>query len=146
MWETKPVIFEDEDEEKLLADFVRLCALYPDQNYLEIASYVFRNQRDPELRAAQAGMIWHKDVGVKERIRLAKLNGGKEAAPIPDKAARLQMLQTIFEDEGQSAKDRLAAARLISEIEGEIIKAIDKRIDDKRTANLPTFVIAQYAD
>jgi hypothetical protein len=145
MWNAQPVIFEDEDEEKLKADFIRLCALYPSQDIFEIASYVFRHQRDPEMRSQQAGMIWSKDIEIQERIRLARLNGGKEAAPIPDKAARLQMLQTIFEDESQAAKDRLAAARLISEIQGEIVKAVDKKIDHgKRPPR--QIVFAQYAD
>ena len=146
MWNAPPVIFDNEDEEKLKADFIRLCALYPEQTIFEIASYVFRNQVDPETRSQQAAQIWNKDLEVLERIRLAKLNGGTEPKPIPDKSIRLQQLQEIFESADTSAKDKIAVARLIAEMEGEIVKAVDKNVTNKSKVSLPTFVIAQYSD
>lgn len=146
MWNTPPVIFDNEDEEALKADFIRLCALYPERTIFEIASYVFRNQVDPELRSSQAAQIWNKDLEVLERIRLAKVNGGVEPKAIPDKSIRLQQLQSIAEDTDVSAKDRIAAARLVAEMEGEIVKAVDKNVTNKSKVSLPTFVIAQYSD
>lgn len=147
MWNVAPVIFEDEDEEALKADFIRLCALYPQQSTFEIAAHVFRFQRDPEMRSQQAAMIWVKDLDVQERIRLARINGGEEAKPIPTKEQRLQQLQELFEDPLTAVKDKVAVARLIAEIQGEIVKAIDKTVDNKnKPPSLPTFIIAQYKD
>lgn len=145
MWNAKPAIFEDEDEEKLKADFIRLCALYPQQDYFEIAAYVFRNQRDPELRSQQAGMIWHKDIEVQERIRLAKLNGGEEPSPIDSKEDKLRKLQAFYDNEENKIADRIKAMELHAQIQGEIIKAVDKKVD--HTKRPPRqIVFAQYAD
>lgn len=146
MWNVAPVIFEDEDEEALKANFIRLCALYPNQPVFDIASYVFRNQQDPELRSQQAAMIWQKDIEVQERIRLARLNGGEEAKPIPSKEKRLEQLQAIFESDETSVKDKLAAARLIAEIQGEIVKAVDKKITDTGRKMPRQIVFAQSND
>lgn len=145
MWNTKPVIFEDEDEDKLKADFIRLCALYPDRDKFEIASYVFRNQVDPELRSQQAAMVWAKDIEVLERIRLAKLNGGEEPNPIDTKEDKLRKLEAIYNNEDNKLADRLKAMELHAQIQGEIVKAIDKKVDDGRKRPRQ-IVFAQYAD
>jgi len=128
MWNTAPLIFEDEDEEKLLADFVKYSAIHKDRDPFEIAAYVFRNQRDPELRAQQAAMIWAKDIDVAERIRLARLNGGAEGSVIPTKEQRMRQLQEMFEDVTLPVKERIAAQRLLSEMAGDIVKAVDKNV------------------
>lgn len=146
MWNVAPVIFEDEDEEALKADFIRLRALYPNQDQFEIARYVFRKQVDPELRSQQAAMIWSKDLEVMERIRVASLNGGEEPRAIPTKEQRLQQLQAIFEDSETAVKDKVAVARLIAEIQGEIVKAVDKRITDTGRKVPRQIVFAQYDD
>lgn len=146
MWNVQPVIFEDEDEEALKADFIRLCALYPQQGTFEIAAHVFRFQRDPEMRSQQAAMIWNKDLDVQEKIRLARINGQDNTVPIPTREQRLHQLQELFET-ATSVKDKVAVARLIAEMQGEIVKAIDKTVDNKnKPPTLPTFVIAQYKD
>lgn len=145
MWTAKPAIFEDEDEEKLKADFIRLCALYPNQDIFEVASYVFRNQRDPELRSQQAGMIWSKDIEVQERIRQARLNGGEEPNPIDTKEDKLRKLEAIYNNEDNKLADRLKAMELHAQIQGEIVKAIDKKVDDGRRKPRQ-IVFAQYAD
>lgn len=132
MWSVAPAIFDDEDEDKLKADFIRLCALYPNQDILEISSYVFRNQRDPSLRSEQAATIWLKDLDVLERIRIAKLNGGAEPSPIPTKEARMRQLQKLFEDVNTPAREKIAAARLIAEMNSEITKAVEKKITNER--------------
>jgi hypothetical protein len=147
MWNVDPVIFEDEDEEALKANFVRLSALYPQQGAFDIAAYVFKNQRDPEMRGQQAAMIWTKDLEIQERIREARLNGGNEPSPIPTKEQRLRQLQALFEDPETAVKDKIGLARLIAEIQGEIVKAIDKSVDHKNKGPaLPAFIIAQYKD
>jgi hypothetical protein len=146
MWNQPVAIFEDEDEDALKADFIRLCAVYPNQDIFEIASYVFRNQRDPLLRSQQAAMVWGKDLEVMERIRQARLNGGVEPSSIDDKETKLRKLQAFYDNEENDMKDRLAAMRLHAEMSGEIVKAIDKKVETNKVKAFPTFVIAQYAD
>lgn len=146
MWNVAPVIFEDEDEEALKADFIRLCALYPQQGTFEIAAYVFRNQRDPEMRAQQAAMIWAKDLDIQERIRQARLNGGAEASPIDTKEEKLRKLEAIYDDENVKMTDRLKAMELHAQIQGEIVKAVDKKVTDIGKRSPRQIVFAQYPD
>ena len=143
MWEVEPVIFEDEDEESLKADFVRLRAIYPDQSIFDIASYVFRHQRDPDTRSQQAAMIWNKDIEIQERIRLARINGGEEPAAIESKEGKLRKLQAIYENELVKVSDRLKAFELHSQIQGEIVKAVDKKITDESRRAPRQIVFAQ---
>jgi len=146
MWNQPVAIFEDEDEEALKSEFIRLSALHPTRTPDEIAAYVFRNQRDPGLRSAQAAMVWLKDIGVLERIREARLNGGVEPAGIHTLEEKLRKLQVLYEDESQELKDRLAAMRLHAEMSGQIVKAIDKRVDNTKAKSFPTVVIKRYDD
>jgi len=132
MWNVAPVIFEDEDEEKLKADFIVLCARYPETEPFEIVAYVFRNQRDPELRAQQAAMIWLKDLDVKERIRQAKLNGGNDKTSVETKEEKLRKLEAIYNDDTLKTSDRLKAMELHAQIQGEIVKAVDKQVTNSR--------------
>ena len=147
MWNQPVTIFEDEDEDALKSEFIRLTALHPSRTPDEIAAYVFRNQRDPGLRSAQAAMVWLKDIDVLERIRQARLNGGVEPVGIDSLEAKLRKLQAFYDDETNDMKDRLNAMRLHAEMSGQIVKAIDKKVDNGAKAkSFPTFVIAQYND
>jgi hypothetical protein len=146
MWNTAPVIFEDEDEEALKANFIRLCVLYSNQPVFEVAAYVFRNQRDPELRSQQAAMIWQKDIEVQERIRQARLNGGEEPAAIATKEDKLRMLEAIFTNEQNKLPERIKAIELHAQIQGEIVKAIDKKITDNSRKIPRQIVFAQSND
>lgn len=146
MWNTAPVIFEDEDEEALKANFIRLCALYPNQPVFEVAAYVFRNQRDHELRSQQAAMIWQKDIEVQERIRQARLNGGEEPTAIESKEEKLRKLQAIYNDSEVKVADRLKAFELHAQIQGEIVKAVDKKITDNTRKAPRQIVFAQSND
>lgn len=132
MWNVAPVIFEDEDEERLIADFVTYSARYPDRDPFEIAAYVFRNQRDNELRANQAAMIWSKDLPIQERIRTARLNGGAEPSPVESKESKLKKLEAIYNDDSIKTADRLKAMELHAQIQGEIVKAVDKKVTNTR--------------
>jgi hypothetical protein len=147
MWNQPVAIFEDEDEDALKSEFIRLTALHPSRTPDEIAGYVFRKQRDPGLRSAQAAMVWLKDIDVLERIRQARLNGGVEAPGIHSLEDKLRKLQVLYEDESQALKDRLNAMRLHAEMSGQIVKAIDAKVSSTdKVKPFPTFVIAQYAD
>jgi hypothetical protein len=75
MWDTPVPIFEDEDEDKLIGEFVRLSALYPQYEPFQITAEVFKGLKDPTMRANQAAMIWSKDLSILERIRQARLAG-----------------------------------------------------------------------
>jgi hypothetical protein len=132
MWNVAPVIFEDEDEEKLKADFVAYSARYPNFEPFEVGAYVFRNQRDAEMRAQQAVMIWLKDLEVQERIRLAKLNGGKEADPVETREQKLKKLEVIYNDPDVKTADRLKAMELHAQIQGEITKSVEKKVENSR--------------
>lgn len=132
MWNASPVIFEDEDESRLIADFVTYSARYPDRDAFEIAQYIFRNQRDPDLRANQAAMIWVKDLEILERIRTARLNGGSEPCAIETKEQKLRKLQVIYDDPDVKVADRLKAFELHAQIQGEIVKAVDKKVTSTR--------------
>lgn len=145
MWNVQPVIFEDEDEEALKAEFIRLSAENPDRTPIEIAEYVFRYAQDPSLRSAQAALIWSKDLEVLDRIRHYRLTGGDAEGEIASKKAKLKVLEAIYNDLGQKAADRIKAIELHAQIQGEIIKAVEKTIDDK-TRRFPKIVYAQYPD
>lgn len=148
MWDTKPVIFEDEDEDKLITEFVRLCALYPARQAFEICDYLFRNLRDPELRSKQAAMIWSNDLAVQERIRLAKLNDGAEPQEWTKEKLQARIL-AVTEDDTigyQQKKAMIEGYMSIAQMEGLIVKSVDKKVDNKNRPNLPTIVFAQYSD
>lgn len=145
MWNVAPVMFEDEDEEQLKADFITYSARYPDVEPFEIGAYVFRHQRDPEMRSQQAVMIWLKDLDVKERIRLAKLNGGVEDKGVETKEDKLRKLEAIYNDADVSVSQRLKAMELHAQIQGEIVKAVEKKTED-RTKRFPQIVFARYDD
>lgn len=147
-WNQPATFFEDEDEEALKAEYIRLSALYPTEDMFAIASYVFRNQVDPDLRCQQAAMIWNKDLSVKERIRQARLNGGKEPELLTKESLQAKIL-AVTEDEMidyRQKKAMIDGYLAYAELNGWKIKAVDKTINDKTAKNLPTFVFAQYPD
>lgn len=146
MWSDSVIIFEDEDAEALIAEFVRLSALYPNKAAWDITRHIFKFLKDSEARHMQAAMVWQNDLAIMERVRIARLNGGVEPSNIDDTETQLRKLQAIYDDSDEAMKERLAAMRLHAEISGRIIKAVEKKIEDKRSAALPTFVFAQYPD
>ncbi len=144
-WDAPILLFEGEDEEALKAEFIRLSAIYPAYPPYEIAQVVFKGLRDPLLRSQQAADVWIADLEVKERIRQARLNGGVEPRPILTKEQQIAQLQALAEDSQTPVKEKLLAHRLIAEMQGYVIKAVEKSVTDKR-AHFPQVVIAQYAE
>jgi hypothetical protein len=148
-WEAPLVIYDDEDEDALLSNFVELMAAhYPRYTEYVIAEQVFKGLRDPTLRSFQAANRWANDLDVSERIRKAKLNGNKEAKPLT-KEEWLSKVMAVTEDETISASDkkvRLEGLRLYGESQkGWFIKAVDNTITDK-TPKLPNIRYAVYED
>lgn len=145
MWSAPILLFDGEDEEALKAEFVRLSALYPAYPPGEIAQVVFKHLPDPVLRSQQAADAWMAELEVKERIRQARLNGGVEPRPILSKEQQIAQLQALADDDKTPIKEKLAAHRLIAEMQGYVVKAVEKKIDDNRR-RFPSVVIAQYAE
>lgn len=126
-WEAPVPIFEDEDEAALISEFVKFSAAYPKHNVFQICAHVFRDKREP-TRANQAAMVWPNDLAILERIRIARLNGGKEPSAPETKEDKLKKLEAMYDCGDYDIKDRIAAMRLHSELQGEIVKAIDKKV------------------
>lgn len=147
MWQdlAAPVpIFEDEDEQALIGEFVKLSARYPDRNPYEICEHIFKNLRDPWLRSQQAALQWSKDLEILERIRQAKINGGTEAANSDPKKAWQAEVYAVINDERigpQEKKARLDGLKLIGESNSWVTKSVQKQVDDKRR-HFPQVVFA----
>lgn len=139
------LLFEGEDEDTLVGEFVRLSALYPSYEAGDIAKAVFRHLPDNIMRSQQAADVWKADLAIKERIRVARLNGGCEPKPIATKEEQIAKLYAIADDDTANIKDRLTAHRLIAEMQGYVVKAVEKKIDDRRQ-RFPSVTIAQYAE
>lgn len=120
MWETPVPIFEDEDEDELIARFVELSALYPKYSPFEVAGVVFKKLRDPQ-RAAQAAMIWSQDLDIKVRIDQAKLNGPANGELIASKEQWERKMLALLEDTtigAQEKKVRLEVYNSIAKAKG----------------------------
>ena len=146
MWSAPVPIFEEEDEAELIARFVEFSARYPKYSAYEICKHIFKDLRDPDLRAGQAAAQWSIDLEILERINQAKLNGGAEPKPLDTKEEKLKKLEAIYNDPEVAMKERLAAMRLHAEIQGEIVKAIDKKTENKDVRRFPRIVHAVYDD
>lgn len=150
MWDTvsTPVpIFEDEDEAELIKAFVELSARYPNYPAFAIAQHIFKDLRDPVLRANQAALQWSEDLAIKERIRQAKLNGNREPEVLTKEALQAKIFATI-EDEtiGYSEKKvRIEGYMAIAELHGWKVKAVEKRNEDV-TRRFPVVRMSVYPD
>lgn len=149
MWNTlaAPVpIFEEEDEQALIGEFVKYSARYPDRNPYEICAHIFRNLRDPFPRCDQAASQWSKDLEILERIANAKRNGGTEAIEADPKKAWQAEVYAIINDPNlgpQEKKARLDGMKLIGESNSWITKSVDKNVTDKRQ-HFPQVVFALH--
>lgn len=145
MWSNPVPIFEDEDEEALISQFVELSVAHPHRSEFELCQYIFRDLRDPALRSGQAAIAWKIDLDIQERIRKLKLQGD-DKAEIETKATKLRVLEQIYNNTETSAKDRIAAIELHAKIQGEITKAIEQRNINDNAPRFPQIVAAVYPD
>lgn len=120
------LFFEGEDQDALKQAFIDLCAKHYRNGFshYQIAQYIFRDLKEPELRALQAADYWGKDLAIADAVRQKVAFGDAENA----RDRRLNILMNIAEDSRASDKDRIAAVLAASTIEGEITKAIDKKV------------------
>lgn len=118
------LFFPGEDAEALKTRFVELCAHHKNRySAYEVCEYIFRDLREPGLRAGKAAEIWGKDLDIQERIRVLMLKG----PPVADcsEGDLIRRALQIADDAGENAKDRIAAIRLAGELQGMVKKSVD---------------------
>ena len=141
MWNAPVIIFDDEDEDELINEFVRLRATFPNRDIYEITRYIFRNLRDPELRSAQAAMQWDKDIAIDDRI--ANYNVEKELYTKEKWQAEILSISRSDKLTAQDRKSRLDGLRIYGEGQGWIVKAIDKTTNDRK---IPPQIVSAIGD
>ena len=147
-WDAPVPIFEDEDEDALISVFVELMAAhYPTYSEFAIAEQVFKGLRDPGLRSHQAALMWYKDLAIKERIRLARLNGNKEYKKLSFEEWQVKLL-TVTESDHYSPQDkkvRIEGLVAYGTSEGWIKKAIDTTITNV-ASRIEPMILGVYPD
>lgn len=120
------LFFPGEDAEAIKTRFVEVWAHHKNNSPYEIAQYVFRDLKEPTLRAGQAAQIWGNDIELKERVRLLILKG----PPVPDASQNELLRRTlgVSDDPCTSPKDKIAAIRLAAELQGFIKKSVETKI------------------
>jgi len=138
------LIFEDEDEQALKSEFVRLMAKWRAKySTYEVCTYIFRELREP-TRAFAAAQHWGSDLELLDKID-REINVPKNSN-LDSREERLLILKTIYSDINESARERLKALELHAQIEGEIIKQVDKKTTDNTPKQLPVFTFTRYQD
>jgi hypothetical protein len=144
---TDLILFPGEDEEKLKSEFIKLAAIYRGRyTHYELAQHVFKDLKEPELRAGQAGVLWAKDIDMQERIRI-KIANGVDPIELSKDGLQAKIL-AVTEDPNLTSQDKKATLdglRLLGEMNGWIIKAIDKKVESK-VSGLPQIIIQKYAN
>ena len=133
-WITAVPIFEGEDEGELKAAFVKFSALYPNYTPFEIGEHVFRNLPDPISRGQQAGAVWGKDLEIKERIRLYR--AGESDTSDTSAENLIKQAWVIANDPNTESKDKVAAIKLIAQMQGNLKKERDAD-DGKKQVDRP---------
>ena len=132
-------IFEDEDEDELKSRFVEMSVAFPNHMPIAITHEIFKNLRDPEMRANQAAIQWSRSLEILERIRQAKLNGGKEPKTLTKVELQNKILACV-EDESISyseKKARIDGYMSIAKLNGWEMRPADTGDDDKGRGHFP---------
>ena len=138
-------LYEGETIEDMVGEFVRLMAKYKRMySAFDVAKQVFRTRPEP-LRFLRAAQLWQDDLDIKEQVD-ALIMRGDPALQVDSKEAKLRVLKQIYEDVRVDAKDRIAAIKTSAELCGEVVKHVEKKIEDNRPPAIPTFVIKRYED
>ena len=143
------IIYENEDEDELLNEFIRLSALYPEYPPYEVASTVFAGKVEAWSRSMQAAQVWSNSIEIRERIRLAKANrNNPNGNTYTNKEEYLKAVHSLTFDDSigyQEKKVRLDGMKLLGEANGWIIKTVDKKTENVNR-KLPNFIIKKYDD
>jgi hypothetical protein len=110
------LFYDDEDEAALKARFVDLWAVHKERSAYEVAQYVFKDLKEPELRADKAAQVWSKDLDVLEQIRLRRLN--PEGNGLASKEKTAAEILALAQNNKIGDKERVAAYRLYSDVMG----------------------------
>ncbi len=143
-WDTPVPIFEDEDEDELVARFVELSAAHSNEPPIAITNYIFEKLRDPIARANQAALRWSTNLSIRERIRQAKNNGGKELKKITKDELQAKILATT-EDETLhhlEKRVRLQGYMNYAQTEGWVMKENDGEDNEGKKQHFPQIVFA----
>ena len=146
MWTAPVPILDDEDEAELIARFVEYSARYPNETPFAITEYVFRYLRDPAARANQAAMVWSNDLEIRERIRIARDNGGTEPKVLTEEQKMLAKCDAEANNQDNSATVRYKYFELACKMRGLIKENAEAGKGDDKARSFPTFVFAQYPD
>lgn len=141
MWAVAPVlIFADEDEAAMRAEFVRLSAMYGHtHSAYDITKHIFKDKRDPDLRSMQAADYWSKDLEILDAIKLTQAGAREDEL--------LQFLWSVVSSPTETTKDRLKAADQIAEVEGRKKKLVDLNLTNgPEKKPLPIFQFAERHD
>jgi len=135
------IFFEGEDENALKGEFVRLSAKHQGKySAYEVAQFVFRDLKEPQVRAAQAAQYWGKDLEVTEAIDKLIVRGPETQQTSVDELRRIAM--QIAEDTRIGARERVAALYFVAETQGNIVKAVDKKVTlNGGSGGLPQFIV-----
>lgn len=126
VWEPL-IFFEGEDQAALKAEFIQLSVRHKhNHNFTtaDITKYIFRDLKEPELRALQAADRWSKDLEIQDAI--FQQSSFNDAASQREQV--LQLAMDIAKDTKGERRDRLIALRLVAEMNGDIVKAVDKKV------------------
>lgn len=120
------LFYPGENENALKQAFIDACVRHHKNNFTHFAitEHIFKHLKEPYLRALQAAQLWGKDLEILEAIQ-HKIAYGEA---VDEKQKRVNLLMSIAEDTRHAAKDRIAAILGASSIEGEITKAVEKKI------------------
>lgn len=118
-------IYPGEDEGALKQAFIDFSARHHANRFssLEICEHIFKTLKDPN-RYIQAAQLWSKDLEIQEAIQ-NKINFGNAQNA---KEQRVAILMSIAENIRTSDKDRIAAILAAAAMEGEITKAVEKKV------------------
>lgn len=118
------VIYEDENEEDLRAEYVRLmCKWRTSYTPEQVCQFIFRNLRSPD-RYIVAAQLWANDLELRSDVD-DLINGRSENLDVKDNLKA--QLQAIVDLTSTPAKEKIAAIQLMAQMEGLIIKQIDKK-------------------
>ena len=139
----KPLFFfENEDEETLKEEFVRFTVRYPGHTPYQIAQHLFKDLKEPELRAGQASNLWSIDLDIQERIRKYKLFGIPQ--DLPTREEHLAFLARKLADNSVPEKEKTVYSKQFADIQGWVVKENTTNLNMPN--GLPTFVIGRYDD
>lgn len=124
-WRNEVLFFPGEDAEAIKTRFVEVCAQHQNRfTPFEVAQYVFKHLREPQLRAGQAAELWGSDLDVLERVRML-MTKGSEKPDVGDSDDIVSRAYKIADDPHTENKDRINALTLIARIKGALKKEVE---------------------